>query len=35
MQRLREHEVDAKIQISDAEVDSFAAEKAAAASSSS
>jgi peptidyl-prolyl cis-trans isomerase SurA len=32
MQRLREHEVDAKIQISDAEVDSFvAAEKAAAA----
>ncbi|MES2346082.1 MAG: peptidylprolyl isomerase, partial [Pseudomonadota bacterium] len=32
MQRLREHEVDSKIQISDAEVDSFmAAEKAAAA----
>ncbi|WP_229218263.1 peptidylprolyl isomerase [Rugamonas apoptosis] len=32
MQRLREHEVDAKIQISDAEVDSYlAAEKAAAA----
>ncbi|RFP11266.1 molecular chaperone SurA [Duganella sp. BJB475] len=32
MQRLREHEVDAKVQISDAEVDSFlAAEKAAAA----
>jgi peptidyl-prolyl cis-trans isomerase SurA len=32
MQRLREHEVDAKLQISDAEVDSFmAAEKAAAA----
>ncbi|TFW23431.1 peptidylprolyl isomerase [Duganella callida] len=32
MQRLREHEVDAKIQISDAEVDSFiAAQKAAAA----
>ena len=36
MQRLREHEVDAKIQISDAEVDNFLdAEKAAAANRSS
>jgi peptidyl-prolyl cis-trans isomerase SurA len=35
MQRLREHEVDAKIQISDAEIDSFlAAEQAAAANQS-